>query len=75
MVENKATFDELIDGIKRYATYCRQQKTEDKFIKHPATWLNQGCWADEYAQKESVWEHNMRVMREVDDELNQKGVR
>ena len=37
----------LVEGAERYAKYCTVQKTEEKFIKHPATWLNQGCWDDE----------------------------
>lgn len=43
-----ATYDELMNGMKRYAEHCRHEKTEDRFIKHPSTWLNQGCWKDEY---------------------------
>ena len=48
LAEKKATYDELIEGIKRYAEHCRHEKIEDRFIKHPSTWLNQGCWKDEY---------------------------
>lgn len=46
--ENQVTFDELLAGAKAYAEHCRNKKIEDKYIKHPSTWLNQGCWADEY---------------------------
>ena len=46
-----ATFDELIVGIKRYAEHCRNENTENHYIKHPSTWLNQGCWKDEYKTK------------------------
>ena len=28
---------------------CLLNKTDIKYIKHPTTWLNQGCWDDEYA--------------------------
>ena len=41
-----ATFNELMDGVKRYVWHCKVQKTEEQYIKHPATWLNQGCWKD-----------------------------
>lgn len=41
----KATLDELIAGRDRYAA---EVKGQDKhLIKHPATWLNGGCWKDE----------------------------
>lgn len=54
-----ATFDELMDGIKQYAEHCAKTKTEEKFIKHPSTWLNQGCWKDEYKQENSLdWLEN-----------------
>lgn len=43
---NLATFDELLAGIKRYAEHCKGK--EEQYIKHPSTWLNQGCWKDEY---------------------------
>lgn len=46
--ENQVTFDELLAGAKAYAEHCRREKTEPHYIKHPSTWLNQGCWADEY---------------------------
>lgn len=49
-------FDELMEGIKRYAEYCREQKTDERYIKHPSTWLNQGCWNDEPVEKRYDWE-------------------
>lgn len=36
---------DVIDGARRYATECRGK--DPQFIAHPATWLNQGRWADE----------------------------
>lgn len=50
--KNKVTFDELLAGAKAYAEHCRREKIEPQYIKHPSTWLNQGCWADEYAPPE-----------------------
>ena len=32
-------------GVERYAKWC--VGTEQAYIKHPATWLNRGCWDDE----------------------------
>ncbi len=37
------TFAELMAGVNRYAA----TKTEPQYTKHPTTWLNAGCWADE----------------------------
>jgi hypothetical protein len=39
----------LVDGAKRYADYCVQVGRDREKIKHPTTWLNQGCWDDELA--------------------------
>lgn len=40
--------DTILQGLKRYIKHIKSEKIEKKFIKHPATWLNQGCWEDEY---------------------------
>jgi hypothetical protein len=41
------THAKIIEGVKRYASYCNTKGTEPQFIAHPATWLNQGRWDDE----------------------------
>lgn len=64
--DKKATFDELLSGIKRYAEHCRQEKTDEHYIKHPSTWLNQGCWADEYENSMSEMD---KLSAEVDNYL------
>jgi hypothetical protein len=45
--KREATAAELIAGAERYARLCRADGREPRFIKHPATWLNGGCWSDE----------------------------
>lgn len=42
-----ATTDEIIAGADRYAKYRAGEP--ERFTKHPSTWLNQGCWEDEYS--------------------------
>ena len=37
--------EQLIQGARRYAAERAGQ--EPRFTKHPATWLNGGCWEDE----------------------------
>lgn len=52
----KATFDELMAGRDLYAASVKGQ--EKHLIKHPATWLNKGCWKDEYeapTQEDRAW--------------------
>ena len=43
----QVTMDELIDGMRRYASHVRANATEPQFVVHPATWLNQGRWQDD----------------------------
>lgn len=38
-------WDMLCAGVERYAGWARDK--EIRFVKHPATWLNAGCWDDE----------------------------
>jgi hypothetical protein len=40
-----ATPDELLAGAMRYA--AERSGQEQRYTKHPSTWLNGGCWADE----------------------------
>jgi hypothetical protein len=38
----------LVEAASRYATLMTRMKTEPRFIKHPATWLNAGSYDDEF---------------------------
>ena len=44
----KVSFEKLMDGLENYLKEIEIKKTEKQYIKHPATWLNQECWDDEY---------------------------
>jgi hypothetical protein len=44
----------LIEGARRYAAYCRKVNREREKIKHPTTWLNQGCWDDDLGDIDTV---------------------
>ena len=39
-----ATHEEIMLGLQRYVIERRGEP--QKFTKHPATWLNHGCWLD-----------------------------
>lgn len=43
--DSKATVGELLTGAMRYSAERANQ--DPKYTKHPTTWLNGGCWADE----------------------------
>jgi hypothetical protein len=44
----KATPQELLAGVIRYAAAMTGK--ELRYVKHPTTWLNKGCWTDEHAE-------------------------
>lgn len=44
-IKNGSSPDIIIAGAHRYARERRQ--AEDRYTKHPATWLNGGCWMDD----------------------------
>ena len=64
----EVTHDELIDGINAYK---KSETVKRGFIKNPETWLNGGCWADEYAEndEESEWWGNDEVEQQIEDQL------
>lgn len=41
------TPERLVEGVQAYMAFCRADKRETRYIKHPATWLHQGCWDDD----------------------------
>jgi hypothetical protein len=50
----EATFEQLLEGARRYAVETAAAGTAKNFIKAPAVWLNKGSWANEggaYAPK------------------------
>lgn len=43
----KVSTSEVLAGAQRYAERVRRERTEERFVPHPATWLNGERWADE----------------------------
>jgi hypothetical protein len=43
--KGEVTPEQLLIGAKAYRTLCANR--DPKYIKHPKTWLNDGCWEDE----------------------------
>ena len=44
----QVTHETIMAGLERYNQHIDATNKEMRFIKHPSTWLNQGCWDDEY---------------------------
>ena len=43
--------EHLISAAKEYAEACRKEGKEEKYILHPATFLNKGRWKDFYYEE------------------------
>ena len=46
VARGEATADQIVRGAMRYA--AARTGEEERYTKQPVTWLNQGCWDDEY---------------------------
>lgn len=44
----KATADEIMQGLNRYKLYIQAENTEKQFIANASTWLNQHRWENQY---------------------------
>jgi len=40
----------LMAGVENLNEKVRRERTPEKYIKHPTTWLNRGCWEDQFNQ-------------------------
>lgn len=49
--EKIVTFDELMQGVKRYKEYTARSGTDEKFIKSPFNWLSDMSWKNKYEVK------------------------
>lgn len=49
--------DEIIRGAQNYAKHCLREMTEEKFVKHPKTFLGHNEHWREYQKSEEVEEH------------------
>jgi hypothetical protein len=44
----KIPYETIINGLNMYIDYINSSETEEEFIAHGSTWLNQERWEDEY---------------------------
>jgi hypothetical protein len=49
-----ATPEQILSGLDKYINFLKANKTEDKYIKYPVTWLNQKCWEDDWKSEENL---------------------
>ncbi|CAB4139579.1 hypothetical protein UFOVP338_58 [uncultured Caudovirales phage] len=42
------THDAIMQGVLKYKNDIASKKTTPEYIKHPSSWLNAGCWDDDY---------------------------
>jgi hypothetical protein len=44
----QTTHENILAGLRNYKAQIASKNTEMQYIKQPATWLNAGCWEDDY---------------------------
>ena len=52
-IKQGATDEQLANGAIEYQQWCDHNGTAREYICHPATWLNQGRWENEYRAHDS----------------------
>lgn len=71
----KVTHEELISGLDKYIEHIKQEKTEERYIKHASTWLNGGCWSDEYKTESSKPQEKRPLTEEELMEFRRKRIK
>ena len=63
-----------MEGLENYLKDIAKNNTEKKFIKQPATWLNKGCWDDEYEQenKKQIQNSDIELVKQIEQERREK---
>lgn len=46
--DKNVSHDTLMEGVQKLNIAIQEGLQDPDYIKHPPTWLNQGCWEDEY---------------------------
>lgn len=52
--QKKTTVKEIMAGQATLLAAIKDGKQDPDYIPHPATWLNNGCWADTYQHKKKA---------------------
>jgi hypothetical protein len=66
--------DVLLAGAKAAARHHAAAKTEQRFIPHPATWINGGRWRDEYPPLDGQQINGRAARYEVEHDPAYRGV-
>jgi hypothetical protein len=49
-IKSGVTIEQLTQGVAAYNQEIKDAGTSTQYIKHPSTWINQGCYDDDHAQ-------------------------
>lgn len=66
-IKGKVSPESMVEGARRYAAYCKAERTEPQFIKQPATFFGPG---EHYAADWAV--QRTEVRRQLPDRRDQK---
>lgn len=57
----KVSLDKMLCAIAEQKKSVDWTRQKGKYIPHPSSWLNQGCWDDEVEHKETIAEKHARL--------------
>ena len=57
----KVPLEKMLFAIAEQKNSTDWTKQKGKYIPHPSSWLNQGCWDDEVEHKETIAEKHARL--------------
>lgn len=55
------THENIIKGVK---SYLKARGVDKQFWKHPTSWLNQGCWDDDYSLTKSAHSKSYKIINQ-----------
>lgn len=61
-----AAADQLTAGRDRYRTKLERERTQARFVKTPAAWLNGGCWDDEQVDPSTGTDSDIEYYTDVE---------
>ena len=70
----EVSHETIMLGLKAYKAHLESEKTPRKYILHPASWLNDGCWDDELEAEKEMDERGFELAKQRWIALEGRGI-
>lgn len=54
IIKTQDDYDNVMQGVIKYAKFCAENQTDTKYIKQFSSWVNSAGWNDEYSLREDL---------------------